>query len=578
MYSKSFLAFALAGVGFAIPLDQRQATTPSATIKNGVVTGTSGDVESFSGIPFAEPPVGDLRLRAPRSYSAPFPGGTFAATKQAPACPQFAFQVDNTDQSAVPQSVVGDVVGELLNSPLGMKVLNSQEDCLTITVQRPKGTKSTDQLPVLYWIYGGGFVAGWSSMYDGTNIIKTSVELGQPIIYVAVNYRLGGYGFLHGKELAAEGGTNLGLRDQRLGMEWVADNIAAFGGDPSKVTIWGESAGAISVMDQTIVNGGDNTYNGKALFRGAIMNSGSIIPATDSKSPKAQAVYDTVVAKAGCSGSADTLACLRKLSQQDFQRAVTSVPGIFDYQSLNLEYLPRPDSSSSFFSESPEAAIQAGRFAKVPVIVGDQEDEGTLFSLVQSNITTNQQLINYFASYFPANPNAVADVTGLAANYPDQPLLGQPAGSPFRTGPLNSIYPQFKRIAAILGDITFTLTRRAYLDIITKQGVKAHSYLSTFAYGTPVLGTFHASDILKAFGMAATDQQAKTFQNYYVSFVTKQDPNALGTSAPLIDWPEWNNGTTQLLEIGALGNGIMKDDFRQSAYNYLVSRTESFRV
>lgn len=150
---------------------------------------------------------------------------------------------------------------------------------------------------------------------------------------------------------------------------------------------------------------------------------------------------------------------------------------------------------------------------------------------MQGNITTNQELVNYFASYFEANPNAVADVTGLAAQYPDQPLIGQPAGSPFRTGPLNNIYPQFKRVAAILGDLTFTLTRRAYLvsdirqisgpastnffvlqNIITGQGIKAFSYLSTFAYGTPILGTFHASDILVAFGSTATSNQAKTFQ------------------------------------------------------------------
>lgn len=89
---------------------------------------------------------------------------------------------------------------------------------------------------------------------------------------------------------------------------------------------------------------------------------------------------------------------------------------------------------------------------------------GTLFSLVQGNITTNDELVAYFASYFsPNNPNAMQDVAGLAAQYPDQPLMGQPAGSPFNTGPLNNIYPQFKRVAAILGDITFTLTRRAYL-------------------------------------------------------------------------------------------------------------------
>lgn len=225
MMLKSILGFALAGVCLAVPLEDRQATGPTATIDNGVVVGTtSGGIDSFSGIPFAQPPVGDLRLRAPRSYSAPFPGGTYAATKAAPACPQFAFQVDNLDTSNIPGSLVSDVLGEVLNSPLGATVANSDEDCLYLTVQRPAGTTANDSLPVLYWIYGGGFVAGWSAMYDGSNMIKTSVELGQPVMYVAVGYRLGGYGFLHGKELAAEGGTNLGLRDQRLGLEWGKTN------------------------------------------------------------------------------------------------------------------------------------------------------------------------------------------------------------------------------------------------------------------------------------------------------------------------------------------------------------------
>lgn len=94
-------------------------------------------------------------------------------------------------------------------------------------------------------------------------------------------------------------------------------------------------------------------------------------------------------------------------------------------------------------------ALNSGKFAKVPIIIGDEEDEGTLFSLVQSNITTNDELVQYLASYFPTNPNAEQDVRGFVANYPDQPLAGQPAGSPFNTGATNNIYAEYKRLAAV---------------------------------------------------------------------------------------------------------------------------------
>jgi len=432
-------------------------------------------------------------------------------------------------------------------------------------------------------VTGGGFEFGSTSTYDGTNIVTKSVSLGADVVYVAVNYRVSGFGFLAGEELSNDGSTNLGLRDQRLGLQWVAENIEAFGGDPTKVTIWGESAGSISVFDQTIINGGDNTYNGQALFRGAIMNSGSIIPADTVTAPQAQAIYDTVVQNAGCSSSSDTLTCLRGVSYETFLQATQSVPGIFSYRSLDLSYLPRPDPSNDFFSLSPELSVEAGSYAKVPIIIGDQEDEGTLFSLVLSNISTNAEVVDYLSTYFPLNPNAVADVTAVMATYPDEPLLGQPAGSPFNTGPFNNIYPQFKRLAAVLGDLTFILTRRGYLSEVAST-VNAWSYLNTYLYGTPVLGTFHGADILVDYGTSVLediDLDTTAVQQYYISFINDLNPNSLGTSSPNIEWPQWTNstGSPQLVNFAATGLSLMTDDFRSESYDTLMSiGISNFRV
>lgn len=132
-------------------------------------------------------------------------------------------------------------------------------------------------------------------MYDGTDLVNYGVEIGKPFVFVAVNYRVAGFGFMPGREIQDEGSGNAGLLDQRMGLEWVADNIASFGGDPDKVTIWGQSAGAISVFSQMALYDGDHHYKDKPLFRGAIMSSGSIVPTKGLDSPKAQAVYDQVV-------------------------------------------------------------------------------------------------------------------------------------------------------------------------------------------------------------------------------------------------------------------------------------------
>jgi len=308
------------------------------------------------------------------------------------------------------------------------------------------------------------------------------------------------------------------------------------------------------------------------------MNSGSFVPAQSVTSPKAQAIYDLVVENAGCSG-ADSLGCLRGLSPNAFLQASTSVPHLLGYRSLDLSYLPRPDPSDNFFPESPEIPLEEGRFTKVPIIIGDQEDEGTLFGLATVNITTNAQLTDYLTSYFArASVDASEHVANLLAQYPDRPLAGQPSGSPFNSGALNSIYPQFKRLAAFLGDNPFTLSRRVYLEHISTE-MPVWSYLATYFHGTPVLGTFHGSDLLHSFGLLpGLLHPTRTLQNYFLNFANHMDPNKGVEKDYLVDWPHWESESKQLCEFGALENGLMDDTFRQGAGEYLSENLSGFRI
>lgn len=325
------------------------------------------------------------------------------------------------------------------------------------------------------------------------------------------------------------------------------------------------------MYDHLIINNGDNTYKGKALFSGAIMNSGSSVPANDVASQKPQAIYDQVVAAGGCSGAADTLECLRALPYEKFQDAATSPPGLFNYQSLDLSYLPRPDPTDNFFAKVPTVESAANSVANVPIIIGDQQDEGTLFTLAELNITTTEQLYQYMEIYFPTAPKSV--IQGLVDVYPQDPTQG----SPFDTGYANALTPQFKRIAALLGDITFTLTRRATINAF-KTGhpsTPVWTYLSTWLHDLPVLGTAHGTDLLEIyFGGLPDPSPRDTFFNKYISFFNYRDPNKFPTAAGgSVNWPEWTNQSLNMLSINAGGNTLIKDNFRPAQYNYLVANT-----
>ena len=357
----------LVGATSLVSTSNATATTvvvlPAGTVIGSVIDG----IEYYGGIPYAQPPTGSLRLKPPVRLES---FGSVQATGVGPACPQVT-AIDITPL-LLDVVVLPDVEQTLF---FGMALGDGTEDCLTISVMRPQGTTADAKLPVLFWIFGGGFETGSPQMYNGSVLIPQSVAQGKPIIFVAVNYRLGAFGFLGGREVLADGAANLGLLDQRMGLEWVADNIAAFGGDPDAVTIWGESAGSISVFDQLALFDGNNTYKDRPLFRGAIMDSGSITPTEPVNGVKAQRIFDTVIEAAGCASAADSakLECLRGVDYDIFVNASNVVPTLLGYDSLAFSYAPRPD--GRILTASPEDLAQTGKYAAVPMIIGNQENE-----------------------------------------------------------------------------------------------------------------------------------------------------------------------------------------------------------
>lgn len=221
------------------------ASVPLAHTLNGTYSGIHSSDHStdyFFGIPYAQAPVGNLRLQRPASLSSSWTGVRTALNYGLP-CHSFR---------------AGDGPGS--------------EDCLKLTVVRPSGTFDHD-LPVAVFFHGGGWVG--SSMSDPqsdlTWIVQRSAAIGKPIIGISLNYRLAGWGWLWSEEIVAQGIANLGLRDQRLALHWIQENIHAFGGDSKKVTIWGQSAGAVSVGNHLLAYDGRND----GLFRAAISQSGT---------------------------------------------------------------------------------------------------------------------------------------------------------------------------------------------------------------------------------------------------------------------------------------------------------------
>ncbi len=487
----------------------------------GPVAGVeNAGVWRFAGIPYAKPPVGDLRWKAPVAPEAH--AQVLVADQFGPACPQ------------KPSAIATDAAGP------------TDEDCLTLNIWTPEPS-SAKSLPVMFWIHGGGFIQGSSQetnggtlLYDGQNLARKDV------VVVSINYRLGALGFLAHKAFESEDDPgqpkagNYGLLDQIRALKWVQDNIANFGGDPANVTIFGESAGGVSVcalMASPLTDG---------LFDSAIMESGNCLAAMrklDQPNGQKEAATDQgdrFAQAIGCADAGDVVACMRSKSAQE---VLDALPGSINLLGDGESFEPIID--GHVLDESLAKAIADGSAQQVPFVLGVNGDEGTLFTYTQRSMT---------AAQYEATVRAKFPVIG------DQVLQHYPA----------SDYDKpWKALAALVGDVAFVCPARQTARAHTANGNPTFTYYFTHVTALARslgLGAHHAAEIPFVFGSfgagagrSAEADLSASMQTWWTQFATDSAPGSAGS----VDWPQYDADADPWMQLDTdtLGptSGVRKD-------------------
>ncbi|KAI1762978.1 carboxylesterase family protein [Hypoxylon sp. FL1150] len=404
-------------------------------------------IEVFLNIPYGQDTGGANRFKPPRPY-VPEPGCVVDATSYGPACPQ--------------RRRNGDPPRLLTN------VSDISEDCLNLNVARPSdaaqhGHGCAPLLPVLVYIYGGDFWSGQNreltTAPDG--MILESVANGLPILHVAMNYRVGVFGFARSDALRSEGSENAGLRDQRLAIEWVRDHIAAFGGDPSRITIAGHSSGGLAVGLQIMAYGGDQPVP----FQQGICSSQALGPGI--RGNYTIDAFRLVVGAAGCDASAvhlpSTLACLRALPADALQAAAEATyAGDGVAHNIGDVWLPAVD--GDFLPEAPSALLDAGRFAAdVTTMMGWCEDDVSIFT--DAAIATAGDTHAFIRAYVPSVSPRLVDA--LLSLYPVCDFAADPAAN---------LSAEFRRAARVFRDILAVCEPVRYAGALAAAGNDVYLY------------------------------------------------------------------------------------------------------
>ncbi len=472
--------------------------SPVVHTDKGAVQGvTRAGVDSYLGVRYAKAPVGTLRWAPPRP-PAPW-SGVLSTTSYGNRCPQSAST----------------------NGPLSLR-----EDCLFLNVQRPTGTAAAAGLPVFLFIHGGGLTNGSGDQHDGTSIVQQT-----GVVVVTINYRLGALGWLGLPALTSQDGEsgNYGLMDQIAALVWVHRNIAAFGGDPDRVTIGGESAGAISVCSLYSAPGA------AGLFSGAIMESGFC--GTGSQGD-AEFWGGFTAAQLGCVVPAQQLACLRGKSTQSL---LTTWDDVGD---PNVTVSGTPT-----MPLDPHAAIRAGKIRKVPLLIGSNRDEGRTFSV--DNVGMDEA---GYERWLHDNSFSPGQAAALERRYPWPASADQFTGA-YLTGAIltdGELGLGGCPVRDLANDFAQDVTTYVYeFDHARGPGIRPEpvgyvwgaghaaelAYLwPSFDNGTPIAPTFNAAE----------RQLSRQMIAYWGGFVKHGRPTATGQPT----WPALNN-TQDLLSLRA---------------------------
>lgn len=492
-------AAGLAVCAFVAPAAAQPATV---TVESGALRGEIVDgVSRFLGVPYAAPPVGTLRWAPPRPAEAW--SGVRDATTHAPSCMQ-----------AITPEGFGPWTEEYVAQP------PVSEDCLHLNVWAP-ASKGSEARPVLVWIHGGAFMSGSNSVpiYDGAALA------GQGIVVVAINYRLGVFGYAGFRELAddPQGSANFGLQDIVASLGWVRRNVRAFGGDPERITIAGQSAGAMAVHMLMV------SPQARGLFSQTIAQSGIIetaLPTLDDAWRRGE----DLKAKAGVG----TLSELRAVSAERIMAILSAGPlaGAADIGGVPLV---GPVVDGRVLPDQVRALQVRGDLASVPVMVGLNADEGVLSP-----------------DYFRMSPQMfAAKVSRLAG--PDKAALFLPEGAADTKAGATAGNKALTRLYGLASLVDWSRSAPA------ARGGRLFAYYFTHAEpgnAPDMFGAFHSAELPYVFDTLdvspwrnftdADREIARIMSAYWVNFVKTGNPNGEGVPS----WPAYRRDTSTVMELG----------------------------